>query len=307
MALGIITYLKSLIPHIEKKDVLEDLRLTETELQTIVLPAFAAASAFFAKDKFKSDENSKIESRFRSLMKPLTGNKSSTFLGDYHHRLIKFEHNVGVLVKAIDKEIGRDVVTDGVSSKKIVLLRIAEKASYLSRYSLDLLNLVYLNEASANGADVSNIAMSPAELAKAKGCVDNLARLIMSYGIETKEFQTLLDKTPDVILTKTKNADIEGMYTDNELDPITSPMLTGFTGNLIYHARMFIAEWQTKRYKANQEKKKVLELRLLHLTLLRNKEGTNPKIEQEIAYNQSRVAKIDRSLLEVQEDLGLAA
>src|ERR1700752_205741 len=305
MSLSIIQYLRTLIPHVEKKNVLEDLRITETELQTTVLKAYSDAASFFAKDKFKSDDNIKIDTRIRSIMKPMILGRLPTFIGEFSERLIRVEKNIGSLIKAVDKEIGRDVVTEGVSSKKIVLIRVAERISYISRYSLDLLNLVYLNEASALGADTKEISMSPAEIAKAKDSVDKLARLILSYGIESKEFESLIDKAPDILLTRTNSDDIAATYTDVEVDPMTSHLVSGFTGNPIYHIRLAIAEWQTKRYKANQAKKKILELRLLHLNILKQKQGTNPRLEQEISYNQSRVARIDRALIEVERDLEL--
>jgi len=305
--LSITKYLKTLLPHIEKDQILEDLRITETELQNIVLPAYADAAGFFSKDKFKSKENLSIDSQIRSILKSTSMGRLPTFINEFSARLVMIEANIGILIKIVDQEIGRDVVTDGVSSKKVVLMRITEKMSYISRYSLDLLNLVYMNEASELGVDVGEIKMSPAEIAKAKGAIGNLARLLQSYGIDAKQFEKELLNAPDLILSKGDNQDLESMYSDTELDPMSSPLLQGFTGNPIYHIRMVVAEWQSKRYKVSQDKKKVLELRLLHLNLLKDKQGTNPRLEQEIAYNQSRVAKLDRYLVEVEQDLGIAA
>lgn len=301
--LGIVKYMKSLVPHIERDQILEDLRLTETELENIVLPAYADAATFFSQDKFKSKENGDINEQVTMGLKSTRMGRQTTFLGEFNVRLNQIFKNIAVLNKHIGSEIGRDVVTDGVSSRKVALIRIAEKFSYISRYSLDLLNLVYINESSAVGTDVRELSMSPAEMGKARASIPNLIRLLAAYGIDPKDFEKNLGKMPDVVLGRDKNQEVEGVYGDNELDPMTPQLTTGFAGNPIYHVRMLVAEWQTKRYKANQEKKKVLELRLLHLQLQRDSGENNPKLVKEISYTQDRVAKIDRYLKEVEADL----
>jgi hypothetical protein len=58
---------------------------------------------------------------------------------------------------------------------------------------------------------------------------------------------------------------------------------------------MAIANYQIERYNSNKEKKKVLELRLLHLRLL-NDGKNDPKIEKEINYIQRRVDSLDRKI-----------
>ncbi len=304
MTLGIVKYLSTLVPHIEKSDILEDLRVTESELQTIVIPSYNTAAGFFGTQKFKSSDNKKIDEEIRDNFKPSTG-RGSTFLADFATAFPKVERNLATLIKAINHEIGTDVVTDGVSSKRVVLIRIAEKFSFLSRYSLDLINLVYVNETVELGGDTSDMGLSPAEIIKVKKNIGNIARLMKAYSIDHDDFQKAINKTPDVILSRLENDGIEGTYSDSQMDPVTPEVLVGFTGNPIYHIRMLVAEWQTKRYKSNQEKKKVLELRLLYLTLNKEKNGSNPKLEKEIAYHQSRIARLDRELLEVQEDLEL--
>lgn len=305
MALSIVKFIKSLLPHVEKDQILEDLRITETELNNIVIPAYNNAAAFFSKDGFNSKEAKKIDQVIRRIVKDNSYGRQPTFLHDFSIKLQKLQTNIPILITLINNEINRDVITEGISSRKAVLIRIAEKFSYISRYSLDILNLIYMYEALESKIDVSDeVTMSPAEVATAKASIENVSKLLQGYGVDTKTFEKTITISPDVILSKMDNSSVEAVYSDSEIDPLTSQLVVGFTGNPIYHVRLLIAEWQTKRYKANQEKKKVLELRLLHLQLLKEKE-TNPKLEQEIAYTQNRVAKIDRYLKEVEADLDI--
>lgn len=303
MSLGIVNYLKTLVPHIEKDQILEDLRLTEVELENIVVPAYRDATSLFATDRFLSKENEVIQEQVTANLKSTRMGRQTTFLGEFQIRLEAVQKNIPILQKLINHEIGRDVITEGVSAKKVVLIRIAEKISYISRYSLDLLNLVYVNEASMAKTDARQLSMSPAEMAKAKACVVNLAKLLQSYGVDPKDFEKTLSKTPDILLSKNEDQVVTGSFHDSDFDSMTPAFTTGFVGNPIYHLRMAVAEWQSKRYKASQEKKKTLELRLLHLQIQKEKGEENPKLVKEIAYNQERVAKLDRYLKEVEADL----
>lgn len=307
MSNAVIEHLKTMIPHIEKDQILEDLRFTESALKDAVVPSYRNAASFFSSEKFKSRENEKIDHQIRAIIKTTGFGRPATFLSDFAERLGTIQDNIEILVKMINHEIGRDVVTEGVSSRKVVLMRIAEKLSFVSRFAMDLLNLVYINEASELGTDARSISMSPAEMARAKACIEPLAYLIQSYSIEPKKFEKLLHESPDLMLTRNDNQDVEAMYTEEQLDPITSPLAQGFTWNPIYHIRMHIAEWQVKRYKSTQEKKKVLELRLAHLQMLRESQGSNPALERQIEHYQSVVSGLDHKLRAVEDELEIAA
>jgi hypothetical protein len=79
-------------------------------------------------------------------------------------------------------------------------------------------------------------------------------------------------------------------------------MLQGFEMNPIYHFRLMIAEWQANRYKSYKEKKKLLEVKLLRLRLLR--EGKrDPKLDKEIDYIESLVGKLEYSMSKMEEDV----
>jgi hypothetical protein len=307
MSLGIIDYLKSLIPHVETSKILEDLRMTEEELQETVLPAFSQAKDFFSSQKFASGSNQSLDRELSGQLKNTGMGKSPTFLDAYYAGLVRMTNNIKALTKLVNQEMGRDVVTEGASSKKIVLMRAAERISYVSRKSLDLLNLIYVNEAIEVGADAREVSMSKAEVAKAEESVPNLGRLLNMYGVDTHAFEKLVNEMPDLVLSSAGTEDLEATYNDQELDPFDAPLAKGFVGNPIYHVRMAIAEWQVQRYKAAQEKKKVLELRLLHLRVAAERGGTNPSIERQIAYTQGRVATLDRYLTSTEQELGVAA
>jgi hypothetical protein len=76
--------------------------------------------------------------------------------------------------------------------------------------------------------------------------------------------------------------------------------------NPIYHLRSILAEWQAKRYKYNKERKALLELRLLQLNM-KNSNTSDPKVQKEIEYIQSRVDDLGMYISSVEEDLKFEA
>jgi ribosomal protein S4 len=67
--------------------------------------------------------------------------------------------------------------------------------------------------------------------------------------------------------------------------------------------RLVIADWQNARYASNADKKKMLELRLLHLRMLADKKES-PQLENEIKYLEKRIDNITHNMREVEESLG---
>jgi hypothetical protein len=67
---------------------------------------------------------------------------------------------------------------------------------------------------------------------------------------------------------------------------------------------MQYAEWQVKRYNERREEKRQVELRLLDL---KNADrGTfDPKLEEKIEYNESRLQDLKAILYDTEKDFGL--
>lgn len=302
----ILSFVKSMLPHLTKNQVLDDLRNTAQELDEIAKPSFKAAADFFRTAKFKSDEVNKAQTLFYSKFDRHGASKQSSFVGEIQMRLQHLRENVDYIEDQIEAIFERDIFAEGLTAKKALLMRAAEHMSFISRMSLDVLNYIYTQEARAVGVDIeTTVELSPAEIKHVELNMATFSSLLSDYGIPNKDFVKMFVSIPEIMVNSKSAAQVSQVFKETDLDPFQSHYAPGFIGNPIYHLRLIISEWQAARYRANKDKKRMLELRLLHLELL-NEKKADPKIEQEMEYTRNRVIKIERYLREVEESVETA-
>jgi len=301
----ILNFIKALVPRIEKNTLCEDLRVTISELENVVIPNYQSATEYLKSSKIKSDFNKGLSDVFYRNFDAQHGGKQSSFIADVNRRLPYIKENTEYILKQIEEIMERDIINEGLTARKAILVRAVECLSFVSRFSIDLLNVVYVKEALEVNAELQeSLEMSPAVVKHVDSHIAKFATIISDYGIPNKDLSKIIMEIPEVIVnSKTANS-IQGIYKEKDIDPFTASYISGFTYNPIYHIRLTIAEWQANRYKANKDKKKMLELRLLHLKLLNDKKA-DPKIEQELNYIQNRIDKIEHYLRDVEQDLGV--
>lgn len=299
----ITDFVKSLLPSLQKNQITEDLRITLSELEEIVTPSYRFATEYLKTSKIKSDKNKEIASQFYRNFDLQGSSKQPSYVGEINRRIEFVKENVVYLRGLVEKDFDELTVSEGMTAKKVVVVRAVSALSFISRFSTDLLNYMYVQEAIAVNAELDeSLQLSPAALKHVERNIGHFASLLSDFGIPNKDFSKILLTLPEVVVSSRTDQALKGMYSDQQLDPFKSSYIQGFTGNPIYHMRMVVAEWQSNRYKSNKDKKKTLELRLLHLKL-QNEGKDDPKIEQEINYVQGRVDKIERYLKDVEESL----
>ena len=77
----------------------------------------------------------------------------------------------------------------------------------------------------------------------------------------------------------------------------------GFIGSPIYSVRLVFAQWESDRYRALKDKKRLLELRYLHLKLMKDQNQSDINIEREITHLQKHITTIDYKLSKIEESL----
>lgn len=299
----IIQFVKGLLPHFEKSRVLEDLRVSIGELDSIVIDNYNQASEHFRTNRLKSDDSKDLSDAFYQNFDLQKGSKQASFVGDINKRMAFVKKNAEYVLESVEELFERDIIAEGLTVRKALLIRAAESMSFISKFSIDLLNVVYVNEATEVNATLEeSLRLAPATIKLVNHNVTKFAKLLSDYGIPNDSFKKLIQELPEVVInSKTANT-VMGLYNEKDIDPFANSYVVGFNGNPIYHIRLLVAEWQSSRYKASKDKKKMLELRLLHLQLIQDKKN-DPKLEQEINYIQSRIDKTERYLREVEESI----
>lgn len=303
--MNILKFVKSLVPRLEQNNVLEDINITIKEIESNSIPSYRQAAEHFKLSKLKSSQANKLSNDFYSKIDSKKIPKQANFVAEILKRLENLQENATYVREQLQIKLEQDTINEGITAEKAILIRAADGMSFLSNYSMDLLSAIYTHESRVTNEDLQeDVYISPATQKYVDNNIHRFAAILHVYGMNINDFKKNIQNVPAVILSSRNESAIAGSYREKDLDPFTSPYIVGFTYNPIYHIRLVIAEWQASRYKVNKDKKKVLELKLMHLKL-RNEGKEDAKLEREIEYVQSRIDKIDKYLKSVEDDLGV--
>lgn len=297
--MSIINFVKAMLPRVQKSSIEEDIRTTIKELENITIPRYKATGEHLRVAPLKDGGILSMQKQFYSDM--AIKYQGSNMIQDIGSAMDRILINLGQVDKIVDQVLDGDVLNEGLSVKKAHVVRAVGCMSFISTFGLEFLEYVLMCEQVANGAD------EPVDEYKTKyilGRYRSFFQKLSDYSMDPEKFKKAFLELPEAIITS-KNADsLSSMFNPSKLDPFPSMGVTGFTGNPIYHVRLLVATWQGARVNVNKDRKRLLELRLLHLQEL-EQDSHNPKLEQEIDYLQKRVDKLDKSIREAEEDVGL--
>jgi len=297
----ILEFIKNLLPHIDKTKVVEDARITIAELDNIVIPSYKNATDALKMIKLVADTNKDKTVIFYRNIDLQNKSKQGSFIADIYLRLPYIKENTEFLLEQVEELMERDIINEGLTAKKAILLRALGSMSFISRFSIDLLNAVYVEESlfiSKDGEETTRL--SPAVTKYIDTNFPKYIKVLSEYGIPNKVFVKIIGELPEITISSKNSNGIAGLYKESDIDPFASAYISHFTNSPIYTISLMVAEWQSSRYKANKDKKRMLELRLLRLRMI-NEDKKDPKLQQEIDYIQGRVDRISRRLAEIEE------
>jgi len=296
MAIPLFNYIKSLLPHLRKDDILEDLRVTKGEFENLrqTYELLTQESAGF---KWRSVAVQNLATIFYRNYKSSVG-KSNELAVDIAKTIPNIVQNLEIVEKELEQILGTDVLNEGLTAKKAVLIRACEHFSFLSRYTLDVLNYCLCAESAPPDYPLDRM-MSKASVDWIEQNILVYAQLLTLYSRPTAKFEQDLAKIPDVVLNDSNVAAVAGVFDKAALDPYSNVMVREFIGSPVYHFRLIFAEWQANRYKASKDKKQMLELRLLQLKSI-HEDAQDPALEKQIQYLQDRIDKLDRKLSDME-------
>lgn len=296
--MNLLTFLGSMLSRLRKDEVMEDLRITAGEFERLVIPAYDEAAKFFKSNKFECKD---LQEAIKGFYRNYKGERADkNIIVEIHSRLPNLCKNLDYISEQNEALLSSDILKDGLTAKKAIMVRAAEQMSFISRYAMDFLNYVMVCETLARGEQAERSA--PIVEQKIIANIINFARLLTVYGQDPAEFQELLVDLPDVIVNEKNYGALAAVYSSNKIDPLESVVMQGFESNPIYHMRLVVAEWQANRYKVYKDKKRMLELRLLQLKMIDDK-NLDPKIEREIEYIQNRVEGLEYKMAKMEHSV----
>ena len=290
-------FLKSLLPGFEKDQVLEDIRITRTELKETTIPAFESGAPLLKTKDLKSKELEAFDKVFRR--------NNPGFGRDLFEGLLEglqiAESNLDIAEELITKTYNEDVTAGGMTYLKANLLQFVELTGFVSKFARKFLIYTFVIESSAYEGNSLKIteSLTKAELRWIEENFLNFATAFKVVATPKAKLAKQFSDVPDIVITS-DNEDVLLRTQSNKIDPMGVRFIPTWV-NPIYYLRMAVAEWQVERYQAAKEELKVIQLRKLHLERLRDNKP-DARIEKEIAYLEERVQKLNYKIQRMEDD-----
>lgn len=303
--MGIMDFIKKLLPRFERSAVSEDLRATQKEMEKMVIPSYASAATVFSTIKLESEESKSLQAVYGANMKPARGNLAKNFVLDINNRLKDLLENMQLVASVLDDVVDKDILTAGLTSRSAFVIRAASQMSFMSRYLMSLMNYVYMAESAHRDVEVDEaLTISKAEQDYIEKNFHLFTKLFARYSEDPEAFKKMYQTIPEMIVNERTNRMIASMVSAKEVDPMSDVGYAGFVGSPIYTARLAYAQWQNSRYESAKAKKQQLEFRLLYLEN-QSKGRSDPGLANEIQRLQDRIEKLDYQLSETDKELGI--
>lgn len=303
---NIFNFIKSLMPSLSKSDIESDLEATLSSID-LVLSVYSQMAEVQEVTKFKAKLNKDLVTEFykelsKSGMKKMPSS-NKLFAKDMVTLFTDVKVNAAVIQKGVQEATNEVVVTHALTALRANSIRAVGHLYFLSRYALDLANLFYIEEAQEAGMDYS--AGSTLNKKQRQMLTENMwifARLIGVYGEKGDSLQERMGALTPAVLPKDASDEVLSVYGIDKVD-ILSTIPDNFIGSPIYSVRLVFAQWEADRYAQLKDKKRLLELRVLHLRLLSEDGQSSPAMEKELGDLQQRVTDIDYKIAKLEADV----
>lgn len=293
-------FIVSLFPTFKRDDILDAAIGTRKSIMEHSLTAYESADQVWGKNSFTSKEIKGLEKQYKSEVGIST---RQSMIGDI---LFALQNSLKVLDYVVQK--GKVIYSDneasaGLTFQKATILRVVSVSDFVNKYSLDLLNYIYVCETkdTAAGKDTEGISKAEEEMVISQFMDFCVAIRVLKVNMESLE--KALAELPDATVSDMTEKTFISTMGAKKIDPLN---LRGFSvrKNPFFIFGMLEAEKQEKKYKAKKEMLELIQLRLMNLQKIRDKKQ-DASLDKEIEYYQSRVTSLNHEIEKMNKEYGL--
>ena len=250
-----------------------------------ILPTFAELSASLKeKDALKVIRDNKQLALFSKLADLHTDNfKTIEHIHKTYKNLKASEADVR---KVISFHFPKLIVSDTVKARDAAIVKLVQDLNALNMYTMDFLYYIMLD---------INETMYPK--IKLRRLQEGLGSYVNLYKVYSKPLEKLL-----VDIVKMSDEEIPSNLDKAILDMKELQLakhgsmpkfpLNGFIGNPIYHIRLWLVDRDFKKLEALEQKKQLIELRLMELKLEARGEK-DPNLTKQIRYYEEKLTGLE--------------
>ena len=312
MSFNLVTFIKSLLPSLSKSEIESDM---ETSLEAIdgVNDAYVKLSEVSKVTDLKSKQNIEVIKEFyKEFEKTKTKVKLShnrQFAGDIVVLFQNIKLNGEFLLKEISDTVNDVIMSQALTSYRANLLRSVGHYYFMTKYAMDLANYIYTNEVVhagllKEGEVKDDYLLNKKQVKFIEESTWIFARLVAVYGKEHADFKANIEKVVDINIPKDEVETVVDFYGAGKID-LFDNLPPNFISSPIYSIGLVFAQWEADRYKKLTDQKKLLELRRLHLVMLRENGNTDVNIEKQIGSLQDRIVDIDYKIAKIEQSVDM--
>lgn len=261
-----IDQLKKLLPSFEQSQLRDVLDKAFTRIHSNLLPQYRKLNELVESTaKFKDEDVIKLDKEFTQFMQDaglvVKSKRNPTSL-DYI--ILTMENSaplIEYLKERLKTDVGRSLMTDGITFNKHTLLQIIDCVNYFVDYSTMYLNYVTFKE--LNSVVDSNIAT-----AKLPPDIDTqLYTTVHTFSVASRvvamplsDLRGVYGDIPDVIIDEDSIGDMKAVF-GQKIDPLGFSHVP-FPFSLIFYARLNIADKQMSDLEETIQTAKTVEYRI---------------------------------------------
>lgn len=305
MSLNIFGFVAKMLPGVSRSDAEVDMDIS-MEAAASVVDVYTQLAQVHQAAKFNSKGAVKLVTEFQKELadaKPEVKLHANKGLSDVTLTLFKnVIANGAVITRELEDIKSEVIVSYAITASKASILRAVAHYYFMTKYAMDFANYLTLLEAQHGGVEMPKDGqLNKKQIEYIEKNLWIYARLLAVYGSDTDKFLSRLSSIEDYQITK-DSVDESSVMSSGKID-LFDNLPTGFIGSPIYTVGLVFAQWEADRHKELKDKKKLLELRLLHLRLLQEQGKGDANQEKEITYLQRRVTDIDYKVSKIESSL----
>jgi hypothetical protein len=292
-------FLSSLLPTFGKDRVLEDCRITRTEIKEFTQPAYDIAAPALKGYKFKSESVETLFATFSRMVKDAGRENPIVYIQKSWKPILE---NLDHMEKMVEKTYSEEVAGIGLTYMKANLLQFVEALHFVSKYARKFLLYVYICETAEYEEGGTSVAesLTPSEM---EWITANIVAFCTAFNVVSgnpNQVEKKLADIPDVVITEDNVGTLSATMGEHKIDPFQMKLIPVWM-NPIYHIGMFVAEWQATRYKAAKEELRLVQLRKLNLEKVSNGKP-DAAVQKEIAHLEDRIQDLNYRIHKLEKD-----
>lgn len=287
--MSIKTFLSSLVPHFERNRIIEDIDSLATDIEGNLVPSYDAAVKLFHGRKFGSQVGRGTEAMFH-LRYPQERN--TTHLQFIAATLRNLLGTLKMLERLVPELFARDVTKDSMTYKKAAVLQLLAVIRFYNDYAGRHLLRVLANEDAVLKSQPQDAGLLPIDKKFFDEHLESFLQAGHVVALSPEQIAERLGQMQDLQIVLDKINTVTSTLGPENVDPLKIGFMgPHVTNSLIYKLSAGVANYQVSKHNQNKELMKALQLRLF--SLKDAQAGRNdPKLQQQIEYNESRLARL---------------